>query len=204
MKTITGAQTLNADGITSTPRTGRNGDITTSNLHGKYYEQAYGKKLFGGSIVGQTNTVGVATTYTGLCLSNPITSTVNLVLNKVGMCFTVAFTAAATCGIMTGFNSGTNVTHTAAGTVRNKFIGSSVTGSGLLDTSATLPTAPVLDTILLEGLTGTISTTVESQSLFDIEGSIILPPGAYACVYTSTASGTNGMSASFTWEEVPV
>jgi hypothetical protein len=40
----------------------------------------------------------LATTYTGLLLSNPINSTVNLVLEKVGIAFLVVFAAAAGFG----------------------------------------------------------------------------------------------------------
>jgi energy-converting hydrogenase Eha subunit E len=184
-------------------RMGHNGDLIVSELHGRYYEQAYRKNLYGGSIVGQVTTVGAATTYTGLCLSNPVGSGVNLVINKVGVSFLVGFAASATVGVMTGINVTTNVTHTAAAVVRNKFIGS-VAGMGLLDSSATLPTAPVLDIVLFSGLTGAITTAPAADGMFDLEGSIILPPGAYAAIYTSTVSGTASMSASFSWEEVPV
>ena len=37
----------------------------------------------------------------------------------------------------------------------------------------------------------------------DMEGSVVLVPGAFAIVYTSTASGASGGAFSFSWEEVP-
>ena len=185
-------------------RMGKQGDLLVSGLHGRYYEQTYRKNRFGGTIVGQTTTVGVATTYTGLCLSNPVNSSVNLVLDKVGVTFLVAFVAASTVGVMTGYNSATNVTHSTPAVVRNKKLDGAI-GIGLLDSSATLPTAPVLDVVFLAGLTGAITTSAESSDgLFDLEGSIILPPGGYAAIYTSTASGASSMSASLSWEEVPI
>jgi hypothetical protein len=200
---IPGSTSKISDGVASSAmRIGNQNDLIVSELHGRYYEQTYRTNKFGGSIVGQVTTVGAATTYTGLCLSNPIGSGVNLVVDKVGVAFLVAFTAAATVGIMTGINTSTNVTHTAAAVVRNKFIGDAI-GYGLLDSSATLPTAPVLDVVLFAGLTGAITTGVAADILVDMEGSIILPPGAYAAIYTSTASGAASMSASFSWEEVP-
>jgi hypothetical protein len=37
-----------------------------------------------------------------------------------------------------------------------------------------------------------------------MEGSVILPPGAYAAIYTSTVSGAGSLAASFQWEEIPL
>lgn len=201
---IVGEQT-NASGVTIPAiRAGNQGDVISSQLHGSQYESTKNENRFGGSIVGQVTTVGAATTYTGLCLSNPIGSGKNLVLDKVGVAFLVAFAAASTIGVMTGYNATTNVTHTTPAVVRNKKLGGA-TGVGLLDSAATLPTAPVLDTVLMSGLTGAITTTTTGgPSLFDLDGSIVIPPGGYAAIYTSTASGAASMSASLAWEEVPV
>ena len=194
-----------SDGTAATLRLGKLGDLIKSDLNPKYYELAYRRALFNGGIVGQVTSAALSTTYTGLCLSNPIGSTVNLVIVKVGYSFSVAFAAAAAIGLMTGFNSGTNVTHTTPVTPRSQFFGVGPSGQGLLDSAATLPTAPTINTILGVGLTGAI-TTVPSipNSLVDIGGSIVLPPGAYCAIYTSTASGAAGGNFSFTWAEIPV
>lgn len=192
-----------ADGGQVNLRAGKQGDVIVSELHGRYYETTYRKAGFNGAITGQVTTVGLATTYTGLCLSNPIGSSVNLVLNKVGYAFIVAFAAGATVGLMTGFNSGTNVTHTTPVTPRNQFL-NGASGSGLLDSSATLPTAPTLNTVLAAGLTGAITVATLVQGFADLEGSIIVPPGGYVAFYTSTVSGAAGGAFSFGWEEVPV
>jgi hypothetical protein len=187
-------------------RAGQLGDLITSELHGRYYETAYRRALFNAANQAATTTsAGLATTYTGLCLSNPVGSSVNLVLNKVGYSFLVAFAAAAAIGLMCGYNSSTNVTHTTAGTPRSNFFGSGAAGQGLVDTSSTLPTAPVVTHLFGSGLTGAITTDpVVSGELVDLEGGLILPPGAYAAIYTSTASGTSGFLGSFQWEEIPV
>ena len=52
------------------------------------------------------------------------------------------------------------------------------------------------------GLTGATTTVPYIPGVIDLEGSIILPPGAYCAFYTSTVSGTAGASFSFQWEEV--
>lgn len=185
-------------------RLGNLGELIFSELHGRYYETTYRKNVFSAATPGVTTTVGLATTYTGLCLSNPIGSPVNLVVNKVGISFLVAFAAAAAVGIMVGFNSGTNVTHTTPVTPQAQFVGGPA-GYGLVDSSATLPTAPTLRTVLMAGLTGAITTAPTSNpGIFDLEGSLVIPPGGYAAIYTSTASGASGLAASWQWEEVPV
>jgi hypothetical protein len=187
-------------------RAGNMGEQIISELHGRYYETSYRRAMFNAANqAAATTTVGLATTYTGLCLSNPVGSPVNLVLNKVGYSFIVAFPAAAAIGLMCGYNSSTNVTHTTAGTPRSSFFGVGATGSGLVDTAATLPTAPVLTHIFAAGLTGAITTSSSNGTyVFDLEGGVILPPGAYAAIYTSTVSGTSGFFGSMQWEEIPV
>ena len=187
-------------------RAGQLGDQIISELHGRYYETAYRRALFNAANQAPTTTtVGLATTYTGLVLSNPVGSPVNLVLNKVGYAFLVAFPAAAAIGIMCGYNSSTNVTHTTPGTPRSNFFGAGGAGSGLIDVAATLPTAPVVTHLLATGLTGAITVQeMISGDMVDLEGGIVLPPGAYAAFFTSTASGASGFMGSMQWEEVPV
>jgi hypothetical protein len=189
-----------------TQRGGKQGDAIVSELHGRYYEQASRGNIFSGAVVGVTTSVGLATTYTGLCLTNPLGSGVNVVLNKVGYSFIVAFTAGAAIGIATGFHPSTAVAHTTPVTPRSQlFIGAASTGRALLDSAATLPAAPTVNTIFASGLTGAITTLPHvANSIVDLEGAVILVPGAFAILYTSTASGAAALSASFSWEEVPV
>jgi len=202
---ITGSAVHTNDGNTVNARMGRDNDLIVSQLHRSGFENASRGLSFGSSITGQVTTVGVATTYTGLCLSNPITSNVKIVLKQVGLAFLVAFAAASTVGIMTGFNGSTNVTHTTPAVVRNKLVNAAVntTGTGLVDSASTLPTAPVLDTVLFAGLTGAITLAqADPAGLYDLLDGIVLMPGGYAAVYTSTVSGAASMSASFVWDEI--
>ena len=205
MSLIVGPQTL-SDGQAGLSRMGKAGEAITQQLHGDQYEATKRGAVFSGSIVGQVTTVGLATTYTGLCLSNPITSSVDLVILKAGYAHLVAFTAASALGLMTGYNATTNVTHTTPVTPRSqRFTGVASTGAGLLDSAATLPTAPILNILFGSGLTGAITVAQQvTGSFVDIDGSIILPPGAYCAFYTSTASGTASSAFSLTWEEVAV
>lgn len=194
-------------GSGSTPilRLGNVGDLIVSELHGRYYEQTYRSKVFSAGNQAAVATVALGTlANTGLTLSNPIGSTVNLVLLKCSYVNSVAVSSAGYLALETGFNSGTNVTHTTPATVFSNLIGTGSSGTGLVDTSATHPTAAVHRLGLAQ--CGTVATTgygVTTPNIIDLEGSIILPPGAYISYYTF-ATNTAAWFFTFTWEEVPV
>jgi hypothetical protein len=185
-------------------RQGNMGEAIVSELHGRYYEATYRKSTFAAATqAALASTAAFATTYTGLCLSNPIGSNVNLVLNKIGFASILAQTTALAFGIMTGFNASTNVTHTTPGAPSSNFVGGAA-GVGLVDTAATLPVAPTLRQVL--GVVDTGATTVATVDAceYDLEGDIIIPPGGFAAIYTSSASVAASLLASMAWEEVPV
>ena len=186
-------------------RQGNMGDAIVSELHGRYYETTYRRALFSAvSTAAGTTVAGNATVVTGtVVVSNPINSPVNLALNKV-MAGLAAAGAAGFVAISTGYNSGTNVTHTTPLTVKNNYIGAGAAGYALADAAATMPTAPVYAHIL--GGIGTLAATgfgLQQAFYFDLEGSIILPPGGYALVTTSSIQ-TTALVASIQWEEVPL
>lgn len=194
-----------SDGLTPNLRGGLMGDLIVSKLQGDYFENTYRQKTFNGGIVGQVTSAALSTTYTGLCLSNPVGSGWLLVPTLVGYGFIVAPAAGMAIGLMTGYNSSTNVTHTAVVTPRNNYFGVGGNGVGLLDNSATLPTAPTINTIFDAMTAATITTSPKAPGgLIDLKGAIALPPGAYCCIYTSVASGAAGGHFSFTWNEIPL
>ena len=201
---LVGAQTNMSDGLVAKARAGRQGDQIISELHGRYYEQTYRNNMFFGATQALvTTTVGLATTYTGLVLSNPINAAVNLVLNKASMMQSVIqATQVEAFAIATGFNAATNVTHSSAVTPRSCLIGSGKTPVGLTDVSATLPTAPFYSIFVTN--TGTIAADSTGLQVVDLEGSIILIPGAYALWVTPAQASVAGMWFSFQWEEVPI
>lgn len=194
-----------SDGAVGNLRLGRQNESIIQQLHGRYYETTFrGNMCSGANAAGVVTTVGLATTYTGLCLTNPVGSGVNAVLNKVGATALVVFPAAAILGIMAGYNPATAVTQTTPITPTNNFVGAAA-GKCLLASSVTLPTAPTLRAVIAAGLTGAITVeTLAKPILVDLEGSIILPPGGYAAWFTSTVSGAAGAAFSFQWEEVPI
>lgn len=199
-----------SDGPTPiTARLGQQGDQIVSELHGRYYEQTVRGNVYYGSngATPSVTTVALATTYTGLALINPATSTKNLVILKVGYSFIVAFPAGATIGLMVGYSPlGTTTFSAAASPGLGSFVGPSAAASaGRVALSATLVGTPVLHTVFASGLTGAITTTPFIPSgVHDMEGSVVLAPGAYAAIYTSTVSGAAALAGSFQWEEVPI
>ena len=196
--------TLSA-GTTPPVRQGQLGDVIVSELHGRYYETAYRRNMYTATLTaGTTTSAALSTTFTGLLLLNPNNSQVNIVVNKVGFSFLVAFTAAAAIGLQTGNQStavlsGLTTTNTV---VRPNFVGAGI-GTALTYSAATT-TGPVLQQLFGAGLTGAITTVPQVFSYFDLEGSLILPPGAWVGSYTSTASGSSGMFMTIQYEEIPL
>lgn len=188
-----------SDSFTTKARGGKQGDQIVSELHGRYYEQTYRGNMFSISTQGTnvTTTAALATTFTGLAISNPVGTGVNLVLNK----FTAtqfAVGVAATVGIMGGAG-----VLTASLTPQSRVIGGGQVSKALASASATIST-PVL--IVAIGSVGSLATTgygTQAGLVFDAEGSIIVPPGSFIASYTSTAQ-TSAWQFSFTWEEVPI
>ena len=188
-------------------RLGNMQDLIVQELHGRYYEETYRKNVYSGFVTGVTTTLGTAVTYTGLCLSNPVGSTVNLVLLKVGYGFTIVWPAVAAVGLMCGYNAAANVTQSVAITPQNCFVGPAISGQGKLTSgsaSSGLGATPIVTHIFGAGMTGAATVAPFDGALIDMEGSVILTAGAYCAIYTSAVSPTSGAHFSFTWAEVPV
>ena len=200
-----GVQNAAEGGNPITARMGRAGDLLTSQLHGHYREAAFRRAIFVGSngAVPTVTTVALATTYTGLALINPAGSTVNLSVLKVGLSFIVVFPAVATVGVMTGYSPLGTTTFGAAATDGLNTVFPGQRGQGRAALSATLVGTPQLHTVFGSGLTGAVTTSPTGFALYDLEGSLEIPPGGYAAIYTSTVCGAAGMCASFMWEEIP-
>lgn len=198
-----GPQTL-ADGTGLQPvRQGHFGETVVQDLHGRYYEQSYrGNTFFAASQAVATTTVGLATTYTGLCISNPVGSGINMgILQASLMQSVIQATQIEAYAIATGFNAATNVTHTTPLVTHPCLVGSGKNSSGLADTSATLPTAPFYTLFLTNTATATqnaLGVTV------DLNSSIVLSPGGYALFVTPGQASVAGLWFGFVWEEVPL
>jgi hypothetical protein len=187
-------------------RAGGLSDLIVSEFLGRYGEATYRRQSFSGATqAGVATSAAFATGYVGLCLSNPLGSSVNLHLNKVGYSSIVAQTVAMAIGLMVGYSASANVTHTSPLTPRSNFVGVGAPGVGMLDSAATLPAAPTLQAVLGTLDTGALTVAVGSGlTLGDLESSIILPPGGFACIYTTSAAAAGSILASFGWQEQPL
>lgn len=180
---------------------GKQSDLLVSHFHGQKYHQSYAGALFyGANPTAVTTSAGLATTAVGLILSNPITNTKNLVLRRVSGVAIVAPSAITGYGLITGWSAAGVATHTTPLTPFSALIGSTAAAAtAKLDSAATLVGTPAWTMWFASALTtgiGAFST--------DLEGSVVLIPGAYAALGTSVVSGTSGFFGGFEWEEVPV
>lgn len=189
-------------GVQATARLDNLGGLAATQLLPRYYETTYRRSMFTiANQTGITTSAALSTSYTGLVLQNPVGSQFNIVLTKVGYAFTVAPTAAVVVGLMTGVNATTFTTNLVV--PRNRYVGG-ITSIGVASTNTTIAT-PVLETVLGTVLTGAITTqSQQAPTVVDMEGSLILTPGAFVAFYTSTASGASGFLGSFQWVEVPL
>lgn len=194
-----------SDGILyGSDRYDRMGGKAVSELLARYYEHgARGNHYMAASQAVATTTVGLATTYTGLCLSNPLSSGKNLAILLASVNQSVIQATQPEAYLLaTGSSPTTNVTHTTPGTVQTALVGAAANNAvGKIDTAATLPVAPLYSL----ALTNTASATVNAPGVTaDIGGAIILAPGSYACFVTPAQASVAGMWFGFVWAEVPV
>ena len=181
-------------------RLGASAEVIVQELHGRYYEQVVRGNVFGASnAAAQAVSVALATTYTGLCLSNPLGSGKNLVLLSAGYALSVAPVAIASIHLIGGSSASTNVTHTAAVTPFNMLLGNTSSPAAKADSQATIPT-PVYLMSLMGGFTA--GALPDSPNVvFDIGGQFVLAPGGFIALGALTAVTGFG---SFVWEEVPI
>lgn len=180
---------------------GKQSDLLMSAFHGTKYNQGYNGNLFwAANSAGVTMSSGLATTYLGICLSNPAASTKNLAVRKISGLFDVAPAGVAALGLITGFAAGGVTVHTTALTLHAAKLGASVSGAqGLVDSACTIVGTPAWT----EQFAVNIASTDPVGFNVDLEGGIIIPPGGYAAVGSVGAAGpTSGFFGSIQWEEI--
>ena len=197
-----------AAGTTVPLRTGTLNDTIVSELHGRYYETTKSKSLFiASSPSASATSVGIiasASVYTGLALYNPLANGYNLVVTKVGLSFPVTPVASIAYGLVIG-GVVSAATLTTAATTRNLFIGGAApTATAMQVWTPTFSTAATIAHVLGTVGTGALTTFGNLPGVIDLEGGLIITPGYFVEIYTSTAANTGGFLGSITWEEVPV
>lgn len=180
---------------------GADQDLSVSQRHGsKYQAAAAGTLCWGANTAGVTTSAGLATTCVGLILSNPAASLKNLLLRTISGAFIVAPSVVTGIGLITGYAVAGVVTHTTPLVAKKAIIGNAVLPSGKIDSAATIVGTPAWSMVLAET---PIATELPFFNL-DLEGGIILPPGAYAAIGTTIAGPSSGFMGAFQWEEIAI
>lgn len=211
-------------------RLGQQKDLWASQRHGTYYNSAYGTPALlnalgqvatpakagsvfrGANQTSATFSIALATTYTGLCLSNPATSTVNLAIRKAGCVISSAPSGQIGLGLIVGWAAAGITVHTTPlnTSIVNAYVGAAATGTPPIAGPA--PQANLDAACTLVGSGGNAPTWVDwfaangaanscTSFFLDSGDSLIIPPGGYAAIGCTAAQG--GAYASFQWEETP-
>lgn len=186
------------DGSLLSLRGGRTGAAIMQQLHGRYWEQVRGGRMYSAANqAAQAVSVALATTYTGFVLYNPLNSGKVLVPNKVKYSLSVAPAAIATLGLLAGYAATGGVTaQTTALTIQSNQIGNSAVGVARALSAATIVTPTLLAT-LYDGFTA--AALPGPTIVTDLEGVFGILPGGFIGFYALTAvTGLGWMS----WEEV--
>jgi hypothetical protein len=201
-----------ASGTQAPMRQGNMGEQIISALHDKNYEAAYRRGFFTASmqaVIATATIAGLSASTTGApVIYNPLGSGVNVVLSKVGVGFAIAPAAQVIYGLATGYHASTAPSGTLTSlTPKSRFVGLGAAPLAQVYCSAaiTLPAAPTVDVIFGTVGQGAINTTQNGAgNLFTLDGGLILPPGAYAIIWTHAVMAASSLMASFCWEEVPI
>lgn len=210
LQNIVGQPAAGANNALLNGRAGQLGDAIVSELHGRYYETTYRGNVFMLSV----STAAAVTAYTGgaagtpmLALFNPVGSGRNLVILKASFANVVAASAGGT--VTFGLYFGTTATITQATTVApwsmvtQQQSGSVATGfrNVALTSGSAASNVIALGSYYWATAAGA---ALVSGGPVDLEGSVIIPPGAYVALGGSAALTSATWIGSLQWEEVPV
>lgn len=150
-------------------------------------------------------TVGLATTYTGLVLSNPLGSGKNLSILGVSHQEVVAPTGIAAV-YLAGLYHATAVTHSVPSAIRAASIGPNGAAASIAkaDTGATLPAAPEILMNLTAGHTSGALSTAACPAFIPINGLITVEPGGFLAICNFTIGVAVGQMGAFIWEEIAI
>lgn len=203
---LIGTQSL-ADGNTGEGRIGRTGEEINSKLHADLYETNKRGNVFSGAtaVTGVAPGTAIGTT-AAFALYNPSNSGFDLVVLKASMSY-----LSGTLGI--GFvnwimhtatvQAGAAVTGTAITSVAGNGSGKAAVGKPLTTATVVAGVLTRLFTNLPPMLASSVLTPWRADD--DINGAIVVPPGAAVSLQATAAAGTTPLVIyGCTWEEVPV
>lgn len=200
-------------------RGGRQGDQIVSELHGRFYEQAWRGRLFSNGTTGLTalsaNTISLtATTTPILGVYNPPASGVNAVVLQATLAMGANNAATVGAGIFVwatsignnGISTGTTPTPRLMNGAASKckgLAGVALTGltNNLVVAHAAGFSTPTI--ITTSGMSAAITTPTVSQ-VENLDGSFVIPPGGVLALLNTVSTTTVSGHGFMLWEEVPV
>lgn len=195
------------DNSTNPIAQGRQTDLLTSEIHGKYYAANYRGRLFWANVTAQTIPVIAATLASVFSLYNPVGSGVNLEVVDMDISQVLATTKADTFGLYYSSQAltskGTFGTLGTASNTGSGIIGTPVGGQGQFYSSYTHSGTPVR----CANIGGFGATTNVSLALmhYEFDGRVIIPPGVVVSLALATAvSVASSIDVSMRWCEWPV
>ena len=210
LQNIVGQPAASGNNAIVSSRAGQLGDTIVSELHARYYETNYRGNKFMLSV----STAAAITAYTGAAggtpmigVFNPTSSGKNLVVSKVSIGNVVAASAAGT--VAWGLYFGTTATITQATTTvpwsLSTQLQSGSVATGFRNVALTSGSA-ANNVISLGSYYWATAAGIADifNNAFDLEGALIIPPGAYVALGGSSALTSATWIGSLMWEEVPV
>lgn len=214
------------DGNVPVVRSGKQGDMIVSTLHGRYYEQTYRNNVYSsGSAVLTALSANTITLTSGttpiIGLWNPSSSTVNCVMLHAGLQAVInTFTTPVGAGAFVWATSVGNTAVPAGGAtpINRKTLLASGAQAKIYTAGAamnsltnnltylgpsdfTSPSSLTYGTITAP-TTGTTITPFGGVHMF--EGDLIIPPGGILALLNTNLTTTMSVTARLVWEEVPV
>lgn len=196
------------DGNTVATNKGRQGDVYTSEIHGKYYTGSYRNNLFGANRTALTVPAIAATLVSVFSLYNPVGSGKNLELVDFDLGLVLATTAVDTVGLYwQGAPTSGLATFTTVGVQGTNFFGGIPSNGqgpvGRFYSALTHSGTPVRIDILSQF--GAVTSTNDSPIHKDFDGKIVLAPGDLVSIAMSTTvSTTSGVDLALRWAEWPL
>lgn len=192
-------QVISGDLQYTTLRGDKRGQLVTVGGGGQYQEAAYRGSVFTAAAA-VTTSVTTTTTFTGLAVCNPNKSAVNLAIISAGAGLTSAAAAVNTLGLMGGW-SATDQPQTTPGVITRLLIDQNFKNPGTATCvlGCTLNVTPLL---LMDWASWSTTTTTGSSTTFaNINGQIVVAPGGFVALYTTSAAVLVGH---ITFAEIPL
>jgi hypothetical protein len=211
-----------APGTVAAMRSGNLGDVIVSELHGRFYEQAYRGNVYTGGINALTalsaNTITLtATTTPILGVWNNLSNSVNLVILQASLQIVpnnltsgaapgaLVWAASTSNGAISTGNAPINVKTLTASGSQAKFFTPSVALTALTNNLVIIAGADI------PSPSGLTYTTLGSTAIIppvggvqNFDGGLIVPPGGVLALLNTVSSTTFSVYGRITWEEVPV